>query len=172
METINILVLGSDAVGKSSFIKRIVTGDFKNEKPKHVERLLPVVGNGVSHELCSTTFHTTYGLKRVNFHENVCSVPVDFIWILFSFDSYESYEQSLNLLDQVEKKDALVVCGNKVDLVDMSNPIKPTIPFSQIKINAPYFSVSAKSMFNLEKPILYVLRSLYGSNLNLEVTVL
>merc|ERR1711904_552567 len=55
----------------------------------------------------------------------------------------------------------ILLVGNKVDVLDRE--VQPQKINFRRKKNLPYFEISAKSNYNLDKPILWALRRLTGN---------
>lgn len=146
---LNFYVCGSKNVGKSAFIERFSTGKF------------PASNTTKNTNEVFRAFNTSIGNIPINFIKNITNQnTVDGIILLFSFDSIGSYVGLQNKLKNLQKKypnTPIVVCGNKVDLASMKD-------IQRLKINRPYFSVSAKSMYGIEKPILFLIRKFFNDN--------
>lgn len=153
-----IVLVGDSGVGKSTFLKRHLTGEFET---KHI----PTMGVSV-HPL---TFHTNHG--EIKFK----------VWDCAGLDQYAGlqngyylgaqgvicmFDLSNNITEKsvphwIEKVRIVVpaipvICGNKCDIQDRRN-VKPG-PVSSFK----YFDISAKSNYNYDKPFLELARQLTG----------
>merc|ERR1712134_96011 len=143
------LLVGDGGVGKTTFVKRHLTGEFEK---KYVATL------GV--EVHPLVFHTNRGQIRFNvwdtagqekfgglrdgyYIQGQCAI------IMFDVTSRVTYKNVPNCL-----------VGNKVDVKDHKVKAK-TITFHRKK-NLQYYDVSAKSNYNFEKPFLWIARKLVG----------
>lgn len=161
-------LIGTPCVGKSTFIERINIGTFR--KAYQPDRL--------TQEL-SLTFNTNYGL--IDFHTREISDYLDFesyhpiadgAIVMFSVDSRESFETAEHSMDSVVHRPRgdipTVICGNKADLkrpVVMQRLISTrrdewSSRYSEDLIH--YYHISAKSNYNIGKPILWLARKLTG----------
>lgn len=165
VHTFKCVLVGDGGVGKTTFVKRHITGEFE-------KKYLPTVGV-VVHPL---TFSTTCGPIRFNvwdtagqerfgglrdgyYIQGQCAI------IMFDVTSRVTYKNVPNWhrdLVRVCEKIPIVLCGNKVDIKDRKVKIK-SIQFHRKK-GLQYFEVSAKSNYQFEKPFLWLARKLTGNN--------
>jgi len=163
--TFKCVLVGDGGVGKTTFVKRHITGEFE-------KKYLPTVGV-VVHPL---NFATSVGLVRFNvwdtagqerfgglrdgyYIQGQCAI------IMFDVTSRVTYKNVPNWhrdLVRVCDKIPIVLCGNKVDIKDRKVKIK-SIQFHRKK-GLQYFEVSAKSNYQFEKPFLWLARKLCGNN--------
>lgn len=155
MATFKIVLVGEGGVGKSTFVKRHLTGEFET-------KYVPTLGVEV-HPL---TFHTTEGPICFNIWD--CAGQEKFGELRDGY--YIGAQGAIVMYDCTSKltrksidfwKDEvrrvslteipIVVCGNKVD-------IKGKKQYK--KTEDPHFLISAKSNYNFEKPFLYLARKL------------
>lgn len=160
-----LLLAGDGATGKTTFLKRHLTGEFK----KSYEPTIQV-------ELQPLDFYTNHGMLRfycwdlagqkkhkdVNeghryYIEGQCAI------LLFDFTSKVSYDNIPNWhrdLCSVCKNIPIVLCGNKAETKKRAINGKK-IQFHK-KNNLEYFEISVKNMQNLEMPFLSLARILTG----------
>merc|ERR1711893_112594 len=168
MPTFKMVLVGDGGTGKTTFVKRHITGEFEK---KYVATL------GV--EVHPLVFHTNRGPIRFNvwdtagqekfgglrdgyYIQGQCAV------IMFDVTSRVTYKNVPNWhrdLVRVCENIPIVLCGNKVDVKDRKVKAK-TITFHRKK-NLQYYDISAKSNYNFEKPFLWLARKLVGDS-NLE----
>lgn len=166
--TFKLVLVGDGGVGKTTFVKRHVTGEFEK---KYVATL------GV--EVHPLKFHTTRGeiifnvwdtagqekfggLRDGYYIQGQCAI------IMFDVTSRVTYKNVPNWhrdLVRVCENIPIVLCGNKVDIKDRKVKAK-AIVFHRKK-NLQYYDISAKSNYNFEKPFLWLARKLVG-DANLE----
>lgn len=155
--------MGDGGVGKTTFVKRHLTGEFEK---KYVATL------GV--EVHPLTFHTNFGPIRFNcwdtagqekfgglrdgyYIQGQCAI------IMFDVTSRITYKNVPNWhrdLFRVCENIPIVLCGNKVEVKDRKVKAKQ-ITFHRKK-NLQYFDISAKSNYQFEKPFLWLARKLVG----------
>merc|ERR1712168_604972 len=163
MPTFKLVLVGDGGVGKTTFVKRHMTGEFEK---KYVATL------GV--EVHPLQFHTNRGAMRFNvwdtagqekfgglrdgyYIQGQCAI------IMFDVTSRVTYKNVPNWhRDLIRVCDGIpiVLCGNKVDVKEGKVKAK-TITFHRKK-NLQYYDISAKSNYNFEKPFLWLARKLSG----------
>jgi len=161
--TFKLVLVGDGGVGKTTFVKRHLTGEFEK---KYVATL------GV--EVHPLVFHTNRGAIRFNvwdtagqekfgglrdgyYIQGQCAI------IMFDVTARVTYKNVPNWhrdLIRVTDNVPIVLCGNKVDIKDRKVKAK-SITFHRKK-NLQYYDVSAKSNYNFEKPFLWLARKLFG----------
>jgi GTP-binding nuclear protein Ran len=153
--------MGPAKVGKSAFLKRWCTGEFEKE-------YLPVANV----EFLPIDFNTTEGMIRLNVWDcsgkpelrglrNAYLNCADAAILMFDLTNIQSFEELKQYQEDVENRDPdmpVVICGNKVDCEGRKvGPVN-----TNQKDNVTYYSVSAKSNYNFEKPWLWLLQELTG----------
>jgi GTP-binding nuclear protein Ran len=160
-----VLIVGDGGVGKTSFVKRHLTGEFEK---KYVATM-----GGEVHPLL---FHTNHGPIMFNCWEIVGQerfgasrmgqyINGDAAIIMFDVLSRITYKNVPNYhrdLTQVCSGIPIVLTGNKVELKDRKVAAKH-ITFHRKK-NLGYYDISAKSNYQFEKPFLWIARKLSGDN--------
>ena len=158
MHRYKLVLVGPGGAGKSTFLHRHMTGEFR----KHYVATLGV-------EVHPLTFNTNYGLLTFDVWD--CAgvekfgglrdgyyIKGDCVMGMFDLTSRMSFHDVPNWVRSVHRVTGAiptVICGNKTDL---KSPIKaPQLPGTD-----NYFSISAKSNYNFEKPFLYLARKLTG----------
>jgi len=163
--TFKLILVGDGGVGKTTFVKRHLTGEFEK---KYVATL------GV--EVHPLGFHTNYGaicfnvwdtagqekfggLRDGYYIQGQCAI------IMFDVTSRITYKNVPNWhrdLVRVCENIPIVLVGNKVDVKDRKVKAK-SITFHRKK-NLQYYDISAKSNYNFEKPFLWLARKLLNQS--------
>merc|ERR1711990_533677 len=163
MPEFKLILVGDGGVGKTTFVKRHLTGEFEK---KYVATL------GV--EVHPLVFHTNRGPLKFNvwdtagqekfgglrdgyYIQGQCAI------IMFDLPSRITYKNVPNWhrdIVRVCENIPIVLVGNKVDVKDRKVKVKQ-INFHRKK-NLGYYDISAKSNFNYEKPFLYLAKKLVG----------
>jgi len=162
--TFKVVLIGDGGVGKTTFITRHLTGEFE----KYYN---PTSGVDVRH----LQFYTNCG--PINFHcwdiagqEGLRGKLIDGFTIntkaaiiMFDVTSRMSYTNVPRHYTDIIRATLspevpIVLCGNKVDRMD--RVVKPKQITFHRKKNLQYYDISAKSLFNFEKPFLYLARKL------------
>jgi len=159
--TFKLILVGEGGVGKTTFVKRHLTGEFEK---KYVATL------GV--EVHPLSFHTNFGpvvfnvwdtagqekfggLRDGYYIQGQCAI------IMFDVTSRITYKRVADWyrdLVRVCENIPIVLVGNKVDVKDRKVKAK-AITFHRKK-NLQYYDISAKSNYNFEKPFLFLARKL------------
>lgn len=160
-----IVLVGDAKVGKTTFVNRHLTGDFKEDYDKTL---------GV--DIHPLRFGTTYGnvifdiwdVGQEGLHDAYYT-QANAVILFFDVQNKKSYDNLGSWLEAVKRVAGdipAVVCGNKTDLPDrVVSPKKITF---HRKNNAMYYDISAKSNYNYEKPFLHLARQLLNQP-NLEL---
>ena len=159
--TWKLLLVGDGGVGKTTFVKRHISGEFE-------KRYIATMGVEV-HPL---NFFTNYGeivfkvwdtagqekfggLRDGYYIGGECGI------IMFDLTSRLTYKKVPTWyrdITRVCENIPIVIVGNKVDVKDRKVPPR-SITFHRKK-NLQYYDISAKSNYNFEKPFLYLVRRL------------
>merc|ERR1719498_1368853 len=157
------LLVGDGGVGKTTFVKRHVTGEFE-------KKYVATIGVEV-HPLKFDTNRATLqfnvwdtagqekfgGLRDGYYIQGQCAI------IMFDVTSRISYKNVgiwYRDLVRVCESIPIVLVGNKVDVKERKVKVKQ-INFHRKK-NLNYYDISAKSNFNYEKPFLSLAKKLVG----------
>mmetsp|Transcript_10799 Transcript_10799/g.44252 ORF Transcript_10799/g.44252 Transcript_10799/m.44252 type:complete len:214 (+) Transcript_10799:68-709(+) len=161
--TFKLILVGDGGVGKTTFVKRHLTGEFE-------KKYLATIGVEV-HPL---RFHTNFGsicfncwdtagqekfggLRDGYYIQGQCAI------VMFDVTSRTSYKNVPNWhRDLVRVCDAIpiVLCGNKVDEKDRK--VMPKQITFHRKKNLQYYDISAKTNYNFEKPFIYLGKKVLG----------
>jgi GTP-binding nuclear protein Ran len=154
----NILIVGDNKVGKSTFITRHRTGEFITthipSKPLEYHTL---------------NFNTTAGKVTLNITETADYENIPFISdihgaiIMFSLTDLSTHSRIKDWHQDIREifpDIPIVLCGNKCEEKERMLPKDINI---HRELALQYYDLSAKSNYNFEKPFLYLLRELYKS---------
>ena len=159
------MLVGDGGTGKTTFVKRHVTGEFE-------KKYIATVGV----EVRGLAFHTNFGelvfdcwdtagqekfggLRDGYYIGGQCGVIMFDVTSRITYKNVPTWHRDLV---RVCENIPIVLCGNKVDLKDRKVKAK-SITFHRKK-NLQYYDISAKSNYNFEKPFLYLARKLVGNN--------
>lgn len=161
-----IVLVGDGATGKTTFVKRHKTGEF--------DRVYNATVGATVHNL---KFYTTRGAILFEIWDTAGQEKLGGLRdgyyvgahgaILFfdvtSLTTYRSVNKWFSDLTRVMSSNTpIVLVGNKIDVKDRKVKAKQ-ITFHRKK-NMPFYEMSAKSNYNLEKPILFLLRNFFQDN--------
>jgi len=159
--TFKLLLVGDGGVGKTTFVKRHLTGEFEK---RYVATLgvevHPLRFHTNRGALCFNVWDTAGqekfgGLRDGYYIQGNCAI------IMFDVTSRPTYTNVGNWhrdLVRVCEDIPIVLVGNKVDVNDRKVKAKH-ITFHRKK-NLQYYDISAKNNYNFEKPFLYLARKL------------
>lgn len=147
----SILVLGPDGVGKTSLIR--ANGSFTNS---FSEKYIPSQSSQTT-PLLFRTNHGRYGVLAVEKEELSCIY--DCVMVVFDTTCLESFGLAIKQAEDVKTNHTfmpIVLVGTKVDSID--RVVMPKNILSVIKtLDIPYFEVSARSNYQVDKPFLSLL---------------
>lgn len=158
-----LILVGDGGVGKTTFIKRHLTGEFEK---KYISTI------GV--EVHPILFFTNYGPLRFNIWDTagqddynslgdryyIASHCGIIMFDVTSKDSYKSvpkwHKNILRICDNLP----IVLVGNKVDI--NNRKIKAHQILYHMRHNLQYYDISSKSSYQFEKPFVYLARRMTG----------
>ena len=170
MPTFKLVLVGDGGTGKTTFVKRHLSGEFEKKYIATVGvEVHPLVFNTNYGPICFNVWDTAGqerfgGLRDGYYVQGQCGI------IMFDVTSRITYKNVPNWhrdLTRVCENIPIVLCGNKVDIKERKVKAK-SITFHRKK-NLQYYDISAKSNYNFEKPFVYLARKLSGNN-DLELT--
>jgi GTP-binding nuclear protein Ran len=170
MPTFKLVLVGDGGTGKTTFVKRHLSGEFEKKYIATVGvEVHPLVFNTNYGSICFNVWDTAGqerfgGLRDGYYVQGQCGI------IMFDVTSRITYKNVPNWhrdLTRVCENIPIVLCGNKVDIKERKVKAK-SITFHRKK-NLQYYDISAKSNYNFEKPFVYLARKLSGNN-DLELT--
>ncbi|GJJ77858.1 GTP-binding nuclear protein Ran [Entomortierella parvispora] len=162
--TFKLVLVGDGGTGKTTFVKRHLTGEFEK---KYIATLGVEVHPLGFHTnfgpICFNTWDTAgqekFGGLRDGYYINgQCGI------IMFDLTSRITYKNVPNWhrdLIRVCENIPIVLCGNKVDIKERK--VKPKAIDFHRKKSLQYYDISAKSNYNFEKPFLWLARKLSGN---------
>ncbi|OAG29026.1 GTP-binding nuclear protein Ran [Nematocida displodere] len=158
-----LVLIGDGGTGKTTFVKRHVTGEFTKQYIATVGAetyLLPFFTN---HGTINYHVWDTAGQEKFGGLRDAYYIGSDCAIIMFDTTSRITYKNVPNWyrdLRHICPDIPVCLCGNKVDIVDRK--IKPANMKDRKSLNMVYFDISAKSNYNYDKPFLYLTRKLFN----------
>jgi GTP-binding nuclear protein Ran len=159
--TVKCVLVGDGAVGKTTFVKRHISGEFeKKYEPTVGAEVRPIKFNTNYGPVCFNVWDTAGqekfgGLRDGYYIQSQCAI------IMFDVTSRQTYKNVATWhRDVVRVCDniPIVLCGNKVDVKDRK--VKPKNVTFHRKKNLQYYEISAKSNYHYEMPFLWLLKKL------------
>ena len=156
-----LIVCGDGGTGKTTYVKRHLTGDFEKRYIATVGvDVHPIVFHTSRGKICFNTWDTA-GQERFGGLRDGYYIQGDCAIIMFEVTSRQTYRNVPNWhrdITRVCDNIPIVLVGNKVDAPDRQVKAK-MITFHRRK-NLQYYDISAKSNYNFEKPFLWLARRL------------
>merc|ERR1711998_641503 len=157
------LLVGDGGVGKTTFVKRHVTGEFEKKYVATIGvEVNPLPFDTNRGRICFNVWDTAGqekfgGLRDGYYIQGQCAI------IMFDVTgriTYKNVPVWYRDLMRVCENIPIVLVGNKVDVKERKVKVKQ-INFHRKK-NLGYYDISAKSNFNYEKPFLSLAKKLVG----------
>merc|ERR1711967_200590 len=157
------LLVGDGGVGKTTFVKRHVTGEFEKKYVATIGvEVHPLPFDTNRGRICFNVWDTAgqekfRGLRDGYYIQGQCAI------IMFDVTGRITYKNVpfwFRDLVRVCESIPIVLVGNKVDVKERKVKVKQ-INFHRKK-NLNYYDISAKSNFNYEKPFLSLAKKLVG----------
>ncbi len=143
-----IVLVGDGEVGKSTYVNRLITGDFKKVS-------VPTIGCEIHPFSYSNSVVNLWDCAGKNEYSSLGEgywSDADGAIVMFDVMNHESYDNLpkwMNRLRTHVPDTQIVICGNKVDCKGRKVFKIPR------RYKVPYFDLSVKSNYNFEKPIKY-----------------
>lgn len=150
MRRFKVALKGSKGAGKNSLISRLYTGDY---------------GKGRVDAVVSIPYQTNKGGVVLDFTEEKAEAEI----LVFDLTSMDSLRSLKVYIEQKEEKVPLILCGNKIDLGRRSRVM--TAAIKQLLLEGKvlcYYDISAKSMYNIDKPVIAIIRYYMGEDVALQ----
>ena len=160
-----LVIMGDLAVGKTSFVKRHITGEFQKTyiptKAADVTSIDFSTNRGkIRFVIWDTAGQEKFGnLRECYYIDAHCSI------IMFDLTSRQTYKNVAKWhkdLTKICENIPIVLVGNKADVKDRK--LRACQINFHRKRNLQYYDVSAKSNYQYEKPFLWLLKQLTGDN--------
>lgn len=163
MPTFKLLLVGDGGTGKTTFVKRHLSGEFEKKYIATVGvDVHPLVFNTnrgpIRFDVWDTAGQEKFGGLRDGYY-----IQGNAAIIMFDVTSRPTYKNVATWhrdIVRVCENIPIVLCGNKVDVMDRK--VKPKQITFHRKKNLQYYDISAKSNYNFEKPFLWLARKLVG----------
>eukprot|EP00746_Dinoflagellata_sp_MGD_P160299 gnl/MRDRNA2_/MRDRNA2_86968_c0_seq1.p1 gnl/MRDRNA2_/MRDRNA2_86968_c0~~gnl/MRDRNA2_/MRDRNA2_86968_c0_seq1.p1 ORF type:complete len:220 (+),score=13.24 gnl/MRDRNA2_/MRDRNA2_86968_c0_seq1:22-660(+) len=165
MSDFKLVLIGDGGTGKTTFVKRHLTGEFeKKYEPTigvEVHPLDFMTSRGQIRFHCwDTAGQEKFGGLRDGYYiHGQCAIIMFDVTSRITYKNVPTwYRDLIRVCDGIP----IVLCGNKVDV--KNRQIKPRQVTFHRKKNLQYNEISAKSNYNFEKPFLYLARKLTGDD--------
>lgn len=161
--TFKLVLVGDGGVGKTTFVKRHLTGEFEKKYVAtlgvEVHPLAFTTNLGpITFNVWDTAGQEKFGGLRDGYYiQGQCAIIIFDVTSRITYKNVPTWHKDLV---RVCENIPIVLCGNKVDIKDRKVKAK-AITFHRKK-NLQYYDISAKSNYNFEKPFLWLARKLAG----------
>jgi GTP-binding nuclear protein Ran len=166
--TFKLVLVGDGGVGKTTFVKRHLTGEFEKKYVATLGVEVHPLGfttnrGAITFNVWDTAGQEKFGGLRDGYYiQGQCAIIMFDVTSRITYKNVPTWHKDLV---RVCENIPIVLCGNKVDIKDRKVKAK-AITFHRKK-NLQYYDISAKSNYNFEKPFLWLARKLAG-DANLE----
>lgn len=160
-----LVILGDGGVGKTTFVKRHLTGEFnKKYEPTHGAEVHPMdfeTNRGPLRFSCwDTAGQERFGSLRDGYYVNAdCAILMFDVTCRLTYKNIPMWYRDIR---RVCPNIPILLVGNKVDV--NNRQVRPKMVTFHRKHSIQYYEVSAKSNYNFEKPFLYLARQLYNDD--------
>merc|ERR1712072_1656370 len=163
MSDFKLVLIGDGGTGKTTFVKRHLTGEFeKKYEPTVGVEVHPLLFTTNKGKVCLNCWDTAGqekfgGLRDGYYIHAECAIIMFDVTSRLTYKNVPTWHRDLcRVCDNIP----IVLCGNKVDVKERQ--VKPKQVTFHRKKNLQYHEISAKSNYNYEKPFLYLARKLTG----------
>lgn len=158
-----VVVLGDGGTGKTTFCQRHLTGEMERRYIATMGCEVKTLKFWTNKGLFVLQIWDTAGQEKYGGLKDGYYVGAHAALLMFDCTSritYKNVPTWYQDLDRVCGKIPIVLCGNKVDVVDRKVKARH-ITFHRKK-NLQYYDISVKSNYNIAKPFQWILRQLTG----------
>lgn len=161
--TYKLILAGDSTVGKTTWINRHATGNFTtNYKSTIGVEVTPIKFLSNNETICFNVWDVSgnpiyQGIADGYYIQADCAI------IMFDVHNKSSYENTKSYYQKIREicgNIPILFCGNKVDIVNRI--VKPKQIKYPREVHCNYYDISSKSNYNLEKPFLYLARTMKG----------
>ena len=156
-----IVIVGDGGVGKTTFVKRHLTGEFEKQyvaTQGAMAHKMPFYTNKgpINYNVWDTAGQEKFGGLGDGYYVKASAAIIMFD--VTSRITYQNVPHWYKALERVCDQIPMVLCGNKVDRPERK--VKTRQITYHRKKNLKYYDISAKSNYNYEKPFLFISRKL------------
>ncbi|KAF9284201.1 GTP-binding nuclear protein gsp1/Ran [Mortierella alpina] len=159
--TFKLVLVGDSGAGKTTIVKRHLTGDFEKEYNATVGvEVRPLGFHSTAGPICFETWDTA-GQKKCGTLPDGYYANAQCAIILFDVTNPVSYNNVPAWYYDLVRNCGnipIVLCGNKVDIKERKVEVKDSDFHSQKSLQ--YYDISAKANYNFDKPFLWLARKL------------
>jgi len=148
MNTYKIVLLGDSGVGKTSFLKRHMSGEFRDN---HIHTIgcevEPIHFNNLTFNVWDCAGSERYkGLGEGYYLKAAAGI---IFFDVTNMDSFQNVDKWITTFTIMNPEAPIIICGNKCDSKDRI--VKPKL-IKEIIDPSIYTEISAKTGYNLRKP--------------------
>ena len=150
---LKIIFLGETSVGKSSIIKRYITGNFEELFISTIgadffDKTISINDTKITLEIMDTCGQERYKSLSQNYIRNADGII--FVFDVTNTDSFNAIKKWLITAEETETNFQKILVGNKIDLKDLRLVLKENMMDFAEKKNMKCFETSAKDNINIE----------------------
>lgn len=171
--TYKIVIVGDGGVGKTTFVNRFFTGEFRKEHYATLGVEVTPIAISTSMGTIMLNVWDCAGTKRFRGLGDGYYIQANAAIVMFDVTNPTSYKNVSEWVREFRKvcpHAPIVLCGNKVDVMGRKvSPGEITIHKNPVYKIREYYDISAKSNYNFDRPFTAVARILTGDK-NLMLT--
>ena len=154
-EKINLIALGNNEVGKTSFILRYVKNEFSKEYLSSIGFDFQIKSITIKNKSYKIYFYDTAGQEKfraISFNMIKYSDGIVLMYDITNKKSFDSISQWIDSIKEIKEKIfPLVLIGNKCDLEEKREVTEEEGKKIADKFGFPFFETSNKNGTNIEK---------------------
>jgi GTP-binding nuclear protein Ran len=166
-QTMKIVLLGDGGVGKTTMVKRHLTGNFETKYVSTVGcEVHPLVWNTNQGKITMNLWDTA-GQELLSGFREAYNMQADAFIVFFDVTHKGSWKEVPSWITNIQKSNPsalIIVVGNKAD---SDHRVVKLSDILDAKLGVPYYDISVKSRYNYEKPFMFALQNKFGSDLKM-----
>jgi GTP-binding nuclear protein Ran len=173
MNTMKVCFIGDGGVGKTTYLKRLLTGNFESKYiPTMGVEVHPLVFNtnkgNVIFNIWDVSGQEKYGGLCDSYYNNT-----DAFIVFFDVTSKNSYKNCKKWIEYAILKKPLatfILIGSKVNCssLNVRKVLQRNIKLHKT-YNIQYYDISSKSNYNCYKPFVYLIKRILGNDIDVEL---
>jgi GTP-binding nuclear protein Ran len=159
-----VILVGDSGVGKSTFIHRWITGEFRQKYIATIGAEVHPIPLDTNHGMYTLNIWDISGQEKFGGLRDGYYAGANAAILMFDLTNKLSFKRLREWIHDIRRvKDIpIIICGNKSDIPDKKVHAKHTILYSDLGFK--YYDISSKSEYLYEKPFLSILKTVTGKD--------
>lgn len=153
-----ISIIGNGGVGKTTYINRLLTGNFSAKYVPTTNVDVNVLNFNTNYGNVQFTIYDTAGQENLKDEYLINSQGVIIMFDVTNNISFKKCTEYIDKLYKLNPESHIVICGNKIDIANGRKVSSKKLRESHS--NYEKYEISAKSNYNFDKPFLYFARKI------------